>query len=167
MIYFITGGARSGKSNYAQKLALKFSEKPVYIATSRVWDDDYKRRIERHKKDRKDKFISIEEEKYISKLKIENKTAVIDCITLWLVNFFTDNKKDIERTLKEVKTELNRVFKKSCTLIIVSNEIGMGLHAGNEAGRKFTDLQGWTNQFIAENSDKVFLMVAGIPVQIK
>jgi adenosylcobinamide kinase / adenosylcobinamide-phosphate guanylyltransferase len=167
MIYFITGGARSGKSSYAQKLALELSSEPIYIATSRVWDDDYKKRIERHKKDRDSRFISMEEEKFISKLEVENKTIVIDCITLWLTNFFTDNKNDVEKTLEETKLELNKIFQKNCSLIIVSNEIGMGVHAESESGRKFTDLQGWTNQFIAERADKVFLMVSGIPIQIK
>jgi adenosylcobinamide kinase/adenosylcobinamide-phosphate guanylyltransferase len=167
MIYFITGGARSGKSSYAQKLALQLSDEPIYIATSRVWDDDYKKRIERHKKDRDNRFISFEEEKFISRLEIENKTAVIDCITLWLANFFTDNKNEIEKTLEETKSELQKIFQKNCSLIIISNEIGMGVHAESESGRKFTDLQGWINQLIAEKADKVFLMVSGIPIQIK
>ena len=166
-IYFITGGARSGKSSYAQKLALQLSNNPVYVATSRVWDEDHKKRIDRHKKDRDNRFTLIEEEKHISELKIDNKVVVLDCITLWLANFFNDNKNEIEKSLGETKSELKRIFKKNCTFIIVSNEIGMGVHAENENGRKFTDLQGWINQFIAENSDEVFLMVSGIPVRIK
>jgi len=167
MIYFITGGARSGKSSYAQKLALQLSNEPLYIATSRIWDEDHGKRIARHKKDRDSRFTLIEEEKYISRLNIENKTTIIDCITLWLVNFFSDNKSNIEKTLEEVKIELKQIFAKDCSLIIVSNEIGMGVHAANETARKFTDLHGWTNQFIAENADKVFLMISGIPLEIK
>ena len=167
MIYFITGGQRSGKSSYAQKLALQLTNSPLYIATSRTWDDDHKKRIERHKSDRDERWTTIEEEKYISKIELENKVAVIDCITLWLTNFFVDCKYDVEDVLKEIKTELDLLAKKNSTLIIVSNEIGMGLHAETEIGRKFTDLQGWTNQYIAALADKIFLMVSGIPVQIK
>ncbi|MFO7447021.1 MAG: bifunctional adenosylcobinamide kinase/adenosylcobinamide-phosphate guanylyltransferase [Ignavibacteriaceae bacterium] len=167
MIYFITGGARSGKSSYAQKLALQLSDKPVYIATSRVWDDDHKKRIERHIRDRDRRFILMEEEKFISRLILKNKTAVIDCITLWLVNFFSDNKSDADKTLKQAKAELNKIIKKDNTFIIVSNEIGMGIHADTETGRRFTDLQGWINQYIASKADKVFLMVSGIPLQVK
>jgi adenosylcobinamide kinase/adenosylcobinamide-phosphate guanylyltransferase len=167
MIYFITGGARSGKSSYAQKLALRFSNEPVYIATSRVWDEDHKKRIDKHKEDRDSRFTLFEEEKYINQLKIENKTVVIDCITLWLVNFLSDNKYDFKKTLDETKTELKKIFQKDCSLIIVSNEIGMGVHAETETARKFTDLQGWINQFIAENAEEVFLMVSGIPLKIK
>jgi adenosylcobinamide kinase / adenosylcobinamide-phosphate guanylyltransferase len=167
MIYFITGGQRSGKSSYAQKLALQLSNCPLYIATSRVWDEDHKKRIERHKKDRNAQWTTIEEEKFISNVDIENKVAVIDCITLWLTNYFADNGYNVENTLKEVKTELDDIAGKKSTLIIVSNELGMGLHAETETGRKFTDLQGWTNQYIAALSDKVFLMVSGIPLQVK
>lgn len=167
MIYFITGGQRSGKSSYAQKLALQLSECPVYIATSRAWDDDHKKRIERHKHDRDERWTTIEEEKFLSKIDLENKVAVIDCITLWLTNFFVDNKYNVEDVLKEVKIELDALSKKDASLIIVSNEIGMGLHAETVIGRKFTDLQGWTNQYIAALADKVFLMVSGISVQIK
>ena len=167
MIYFITGGQRSGKSIYAQKLALQLSGNPLYIATSRIWDDDHKKRIERHKKDRDSRWTTIEEEKYISKIDLENKVAVIDCITLWLTNFFVDGRHNVEAVLEEIKIELDALAKKDSTLIIVSNEIGMGLHAETETGRKFTDLQGWTNQYIAALADKVFLMVSGIPVQIK
>jgi adenosylcobinamide kinase / adenosylcobinamide-phosphate guanylyltransferase len=167
MIHFITGGARSGKSSYAQKLALRLSNEPVYIATSRMWDEDHKKRINRHKEDRDSRFILFEEEKYISRLKIENRTVVVDCITLWLVNFLSDNKYDFKKTLEETKSELKKIFQIDCSLIIVSNEIGMGVHAESEMARKFTDLQGWINQFIAENAGQVFLMVSGIPLKIK
>ena len=167
MIYFITGGARSGKSSYAQKLALQLSNEPIYIATSRVWDEDHKKRIDKHQEDRDSRFTLFEEEKYISQLKIEKKTAVIDCITLWLVNFLSDNKYDFKKTLDETKTELKKIFQKDCSLIIVSNEIGMGVHAESETARKFTDLQGWVNQYIVENAEEVFLMVSGIPLKIK
>lgn len=167
MIYFITGGARSGKSSYGQELALTLSNNPIYLATSRIWDEDHKSRIERHKADRDSRWQSIEEEKAIDKHDFNGKTVVIDCITLWLTNFFMDNKNDIDLSLKEAKLVLESLFAQKANFIVISNELGMGLHAATEVGRKFTDLQGWVNQFIAKRADKVYLMVSGIPMKIK
>lgn len=167
MIYLITGGERSGKSKYAQQLALKLSPKPVYIATARKWDEDFQKRIQRHQNERDSRWTSIEEEKYLSKINLNNKVAVIDCVTLWLTNFYLDSKNNVEESLKQAKEEFNKLTKKDCTLIIITNEIGMGVHADTEVGRKFVELQGWMNQHIAAKADKVTLMLSGIPVQIK
>lgn len=166
-LIFITGGARSGKSRYAQELALRLSYQPVYIATARKWDEEFKDRIKRHQHDRDERWTSIEEEKYISRLDLHQKVAVIDCVTLWLTNFFVDNKNDIDKCLEDCKQEILALQQKKATLIIISNEIGMGVHAETEIGRKFTDLQGWINQFIARQADEVVFMVSGIPMIIK
>ncbi len=167
MIYYITGGERSGKSSYAQNLALQLSESPYYLATSRIWDDNHRKRIDRHVADRDERWTSIEEEKAISNCIIEGGVVVIDCVTLWLTNYFVDTKNDIEKSLSLAKEEFNKLLTKKATLIIISNEIGMGVHASTEVGRKFTELQGWMNQYIAKHSDKAILMVSGIPVEIK
>jgi adenosylcobinamide kinase/adenosylcobinamide-phosphate guanylyltransferase len=167
MIYFITGGQRSGKSTYGQKLALELSDNPIYLATSRIWDEDHKARIERHKIDRDEQWTTIEEEKFLSAHDFTNKTVVIDCVTLWLTNFFMDSNNDVDRSLEEAKTELSKLFRQDANFIIISNELGMGLHAETEIGRKFADLQGWMNQFIAAKADKVYLMISGIPVKVK
>jgi adenosylcobinamide kinase / adenosylcobinamide-phosphate guanylyltransferase len=166
-IIFITGGARSGKSRYAQELALQLSSSPVYMATARQWDGEFQQRIQRHKNDRDERWTSIEEEKYISRSDLSNKVAVIDCVTLWLTNFFIDNKYDIDQCLAECKQEIGRLQQQAGTFIIISNEIGMGVHAETEIGRKFTDLQGWMNQHIAALADKVVFMVSGIAMEIK
>ncbi|MCR4317197.1 MAG: bifunctional adenosylcobinamide kinase/adenosylcobinamide-phosphate guanylyltransferase [Planctomycetes bacterium] len=166
-IIFITGGERSGKSAHAQKIALSLSKKPAYVATARIWDDDFRTRIERHKKDRGDEWINIEEEKRIGSIDIEKKVVVIDCVTLWLTNYFCDSKYDVECSFDEAKREFEKISSKSGTLIFISNEIGMGVHAHSEAGRKFTELQGWMNQYIAARAEKAILMVSGIPVVIK
>ncbi|WP_299899299.1 bifunctional adenosylcobinamide kinase/adenosylcobinamide-phosphate guanylyltransferase [uncultured Aquimarina sp.] len=167
MLYYITGGERSGKSSYAQNLALELSKKPVYIATSRVWDGDHRKRIDRHIADRSDVWTSIEEEKELSKVIHKNTTVVIDCVTLWLTNFFVDTKNDIEISLEQAKKEFNKLITIEANIIIISNEIGMGVHATTEIGRKFTELQGWMNQHIAKHADHAILMVSGIPVKIK
>ena len=167
MIWYITGGERSGKSGYAQKLALEHSQSPLYVATSRIWDEDFKKRVQMHVSDRDERWTTLEEEKYISKLDLKGRVVVVDCVTLWLTNFYTDTKYDLQQSLKLAKEEFDILAKEDCTLIIISNELGMGTHAETEIGRKFVELQGWMNQHIAARADKAVLMISGIPVQLK
>lgn len=167
-IIFITGGQRSGKSSFAQELALKKSSHPIYLATARNWDEDFNNRIQRHQADRGPEWINKEEEKYISEVDIpENAIVVVDCVTLWLTNFFADNNQNVEASLEQAKKEFEKFLLKNINVIIVSNEVGMSLHAQTEIGRKFTDLQGWMNQFIAKKADEVYFMISGIPQKIK
>lgn len=167
MIYFITGGQRSGKSRFGQELAKRMGNKPIYLATSRIWDDDHHDRIKRHQADRDDSWHTIEEEKMISQHDFKGKVVLLDCLTLWLTNFFTDNDGDIELSLQQTKAEINALLNQNLNLIIISNEIGMGLHGDSSVGRKFTDLQGWMNQYIAENANEVYFMISGISMRIK
>ena len=167
-LFFITGGARSGKSRYAQDLALQLTDHPVYIATSRKWDDEeFRQRVLRHQQDRDLRWTTLEEEKYLSRLELAGKVAVIDCITLWLTNFFIDLKYDVDACLKACCKEIDELCCQDAALLIISNEIGLGVHAETEMGRKFTDLQGWMNQYIASKAGTVVLMISGIPVTIK
>lgn len=166
-ITLITGGARSGKSSYAQQLAECLSENPVYLATARVWDEDFRQRIARHQADRGPNWENLEEEKQLSRFNLNERCVLLDCITLWLTNFFYDNNNDLNRTLEEAKTEWARFTEFNGELIVVTNELGMGVHPENEMARKFADLQGWMNQHIAKQAHHVILMVSGIPVQIK
>lgn len=87
-ITLITGGARSGKSSYAQRLALERSDRPVYLATSRVWDQEHRLRIERHRADRGLQWETVEEPKNLSRRDFRGRTVVVDCVTLWCTNFF-------------------------------------------------------------------------------
>jgi len=167
MIHYITGGERSGKSSYAQKLAISLSDKPKYIATSRIWDSDHQNRIDRHVNDRDERWTSVEEEKEISKHIFPKETVVIDCVTLWLTNYFVDTKNNIEQCLSLAKEEYNKLLDIDANIIIISNEIGMGIHAQTEVGRKFTELQGWVNQHIAKHADKATFMVSGLAVKLK
>lgn len=166
-VIFITGGQRSGKSSYAQTKALELSKNPVYLATSRIWDDDFKNRVDRHKNDRSDNWINIEEETEISKLDLQSKVVVLDCITLWLTNYFSDNNYEVNKSLEEAKQEWDKFILTDFTVFVISNEIGMGVHASTEGARKFTDLQGWMNQYIAQKADEVILMISGIPMKVK
>jgi len=168
MIYLITGGERSGKSSYAQNLALQLSNAPIYVATARKWDEDFQNRIDRHQQERDERWTNIEKEKHLSEIDFSGKVALIDCVTLWLTNFFIDHKNDVALSLEEAKREfLSIAAQENATLIIVTNEIGMGVHAETHIGRKFTELQGWMNQFLASNADEVVSMVTGIPEKIK
>lgn len=163
----ILGGARSGKSRLAQQLAQQNSSCPVYLATSRMWDDDHRARIERHKRDRGPEWTSLEEEKHISRLNLRDRVIVIDCMTLFLTNFFVDTGFDEELSLSLAKQELEGFLALGNHCYFVSNELGQGVHASTEAGRKFIDLQGRFNQHLASCVDTVALMVAGIPLTVK
>lgn len=167
MITLITGGARSGKSRYAQELALSSTDTPVYVATARVWDKEFEARVTRHQSERDERWTNIEEERDVSRLAIAGKVAVIDCVTLWLTNLFVEYKSDLARALQFLQQEIDALYTLDGHFIIITNEIGMGVHAETEAGRKFTDLQGWANQYIASKAARVVFMVSGIPMIIK
>jgi adenosylcobinamide kinase/adenosylcobinamide-phosphate guanylyltransferase len=166
-IHLITGGQRSGKSSFAQHIAIEKSEHPLYIATSRRWDDDHAQRIIRHQNDRSDKWETIEEEVSLSSVDIDNRVVVLDCITLWLTNIFFDLKGDVEKSLLKAKEEWNLFKIKEGEVYVITNEIGMGGHPTNSVQIKFTDVQGWMNQYIAKEAESVTLMVSGIPLKIK
>ncbi len=167
MIYFITGGERSGKSRYAQQLALGLSAQPVYLATARKWDADFENRIQRHQQERDSRWINLEEEKYLSRMALKHQAVVIDCVTLWLTNFYTDHQYNWEAALTEARNEFDLLAQQPADFIIISNEIGMGVHADTAIGRKFVELQGWMNQHIAARADQVFFMVSGIALKVK
>ncbi len=166
-IILITGGARSGKSKYAERLALTLSPNPVYLATSRIWDEEFRQRVIRHQADRGPEWTNIEEDKELSRHSLSERVVLIDCVTLWCTNFFFDLDSNIEKSLEAIKQEFERFVKQDATFIFVTNEIGMGGTSENLIQRKFTDLQGWANQYIANRADKVVLMVSGIPLVVK
>ena len=138
----------------------------MYIATARVWDEEFRRRVEHHRQNRGAEWTNIEEEKLLSRHDISGRVAVIDCVTLWCTNFFMEQN-DVRLALEEIKAEFDRFTAQDATFIFVTNEIGRGGVSPNRLQRQFTDLQGWTNQYIASKADEVILMVSGIPVKIK
>lgn len=166
-IVLITGGARSGKSSYAEKMALTLSPTPVYIATARIWDDEFKQRVLHHQQRRGPEWTNIEEEKELSKHNLTGRVVLIDCVTLWCTNFFFDLDGHVKEALETARHEFDRLIQQEATFLFVTNEIGCGGTSENEIQRKFTDMQGWMNQYIASKADEVILMVSGIPVKIK
>lgn len=166
-IILITGGARSGKSSYAEKMALSLSTHPVYLATARIWDEEFRQRVLRHQRDRGPEWENIEEEKELSRHRLAERVILIDCVTLWCTNFLFDSQADIDPLLEEIKAEFDRFTAQDATFIFVTNEIGLGGTSPNDLQRKFTDLVGWVNQYIAAHSDNVYFMVSGLPMKLK
>ena len=165
-IILITGGQRSGKSEKAEALALSLSTNPVYLATAHVWDEEFRERVRRHQERRGPEWTNIEEELYLSRHDLTGRVVVIDCVTLWLTNWLMAND-NVDAILAEAKREFDAFTQHDATYIFVTNEIGLGGVSDNALQRKFTDLQGWMNQYIAQKADEVILMVSGIPVKVK
>ena len=183
-VIMITGGARSGKSRYAEELALSLSENPVYVATAHIWDDEFRERVRKHQARRGPEWTNIEEEKELSRHDLTGRVAVIDCVTLWCTNYFFEQqvghasqrddvvghasqRDSVDSALEALKAEFDKFTAHDATYIFVTNEIGMGGVSENAVQRKFTDLQGWMNQYVASQADEVILMVSGIPIKVK
>ena len=166
-IILITGGQRSGKSSKAEELALSLSANPVYLATAHIWDDEFRERVRKHQVRRGPQWTNIEEEIHLSHHNLSGRVVVIDCVTLWLTNFFFQLDSKVDKSLEAAKAEFDAFTQNDATYIFVTNEIGSGGTSENAIQRKFTDLQGWMNQYIASKADEVILMVSGIAVKVK
>lgn len=168
-VILITGGQRSGKSEYAEQMALGLTADPVYMATARVWDDEFRERVRHHQERRGPQWTNIEEPMWLSQHDVAGRVVVVDCITLWLTNFFFfEDDNDVARALQQAKDEFDRlVSQPGATFIFVTNEIGLGGVSENALQRRFTDLQGWMNQYVARRADEVVLMVSGISIKVK
>lgn len=167
-VLLITGGQRSGKSQYAEQLALSLSPNPIYVATARVFDEEFRQRVALHQARRGPQWTNIEEEKELARHNFSQRVVLVDCLTLWATNFFFDLNESIERVLLALREQLEALFaQKDVTYIFVTNELGLGGVSPNATQRRFTDLQGSLNQIVAHQADEVTLMVSGIPVRIK
>ena len=166
-IILITGGQSSGKSLHAEQRALELAPDPVYVATARTGDDEMAVRIERHRKRRGSQWTTIEEPVHLGRLDFPGRTLLVDCVTLWCSNIFFDLDCNPDDALDVVRREFDDLASRDATYIFVTNEIGLGGVAGTDIGRRFADLQGHINQYIAARADEVTLVVSGIPVKIK
>lgn len=167
---FILGGARSGKSHYAIKLAKGLSRKVAYIATCTHPDKEMKERIKLHKNSRPRHWKVVEEGKEISstlnKLKNKYDIVVIDCLGLFVSNLLSENLKD-RQVLKRLKDLTQCLSNTKPTTILVSNEVGSGIVPENPLARRFRDLLGLANQMMAKKADEVIFMQSGLPITIK
>lgn len=161
-IIMVTGGQRSGKSMFAERMAKALSDHPVYMATAHVEDEEFRERVRIHQARRGAEWTTIEEEKYLSRHTVEGRVVLVDCCTLWLTNFFSD-----ASPLTEIEAEFDRLTAQDATFIFVTNEIGLGGTSVNEVQRRFTDMLGAFNQYVADRADEVYLLVSGIPMKIK
>jgi len=173
-IILLLGGARSGKSYYAQQLAMELGNKVLFAATGEALDEEMKARIAQHKKDRPKTWRTLEIASGIGK-KLEKQigdaeVVIIDCITLLISNLLR-GKPDNSEAEKLAKAEINELIesmdKLDASFIIVSNEVGMGLVPDNKLGRIYRDLLGKANQLLAAHATEVYLMLACLPVQVK
>ncbi|MGL4995837.1 MAG: bifunctional adenosylcobinamide kinase/adenosylcobinamide-phosphate guanylyltransferase [Deefgea sp.] len=164
----VTGAQKSGKSRYAEQRALALSDRPAYLATSRIWDDDFAERIATHQAQRDSCWVNLEQETDLAAHGFAGDVIVLDCITLWLTNLFTDSEYDKHATVIEAKARwADFVTATPQTVIAVGNEIGWSLHAETQMGRHFVDLHGSFMQFAAAQAEEVVLMVAGLPMRVK
>lgn len=173
-IIFITGGARSGKSSLALKPALNWKGQKAFIATAEPLDLEMCMRIDRHKRQRGDSWLVIEEPvkiaDIIERIMGEHSLIVLDCLTLWVSNLITGQygeynvEDEYENFVKVLK-----LFKQSSgsQFVIVSNEVGLGIVPDNALARRYRDLAGMLNQMVSELADEVYFVVSGIPIKIK
>jgi adenosylcobinamide kinase/adenosylcobinamide-phosphate guanylyltransferase len=169
-IYFITGGARSGKSAFAEKLADGLSGKRAYIATAQALDPEMAARIERHRQGRAHAWDTYEEPLAVAdllrKLSGRYQTVLLDCLTLWLSNIMAHSEGDGDITARsEELVAAIKGFGSGC--IVVSNEVGLGIVPDNPLARQFRDCAGVLNQKMAKIADEAYFMAAGIPMKIK
>ena len=175
MAVLITGGARSGKSRFAEEYAARLGNDGIYIATSQILDDEMQQRIERHRQRRESSAFAwrtVEEPHDLSgQLAIGYGSVVlIDCLTLWLSNWllrYENDEQCEEKIMAKVDELADALTKLSGRIIVVTNEVGDGIVPEYPLGRQFRDLAGWMNQRIASVSRKVFLVTAGIPIELK
>lgn len=169
-ITLILGGARSGKSQFALKLARQTAGSVVFIATATVSDKEMGKRIKLHRKNRPSHWRTIEEPKKLSFLvkRAPKKTdlIIIDCLTIFISNLLLEGRSDYS-IQNEVNSVLSTIRKSGFDSLIVSNEAGMGIVPDNPLARRFRDLAGRINQSIAAASDEAYFIVSGLPLKIK
>ena len=168
-IILITGGARSGKSKYAEERVAALGSRRLYVATAEAKDDEMAQRIAAHQKRRGSGWTTVEEPVQLAETlrawRGRTDSALVDCLTLWLSNLLL---KDDENQVEEKVEALVRALPQlDFPVIFVTNEVGAGIVPDNPLARQFRDLAGWTNQRIAAAANEVVLMVAGIPMVVK
>lgn len=169
-ITFITGGARSGKSAFAEKLASSVSGKRAYLATAQALDAEMVARIEHHRKRRGSAWDTYEEPlavaELVQKLSGRYDVVLLDCLTLWLSNVMARTEKD-DFILTQVGDLLGALKDFGGVCIAVSNEVGLGIVPDNALARRYRDLAGIMNQRIAQRADDAYFLAAGIPMKLK
>lgn len=177
MIHLVLGGARSGKSHFAELKATEMQafqvgqkiRQVIYVATATVADHEMQQRITLHREARPQEWVLIEEPLHLSEVvklhSAEDKVLLIECMTLWLSNWLCAGDKAGWATEKQAFLDALQVS--SANIVVVSNEVGSGVVPLGELSRDFVDQAGWLNQALAALSDRASLVVAGYPVELK
>ncbi|WP_347988243.1 bifunctional adenosylcobinamide kinase/adenosylcobinamide-phosphate guanylyltransferase [Methylomonas sp. AM2-LC] len=172
-VQLILGGARSGKSRYAEKLALASGMPVTYIATAQVYDDEFGERVARHKAQRPAEWKTLEVPHYLAAClqanAAEGQCLLVECLTLWLAQCICPDclpPEGIDWPAQR-RLLLENLPNLPGKIIMVSNEVGMGIVPLGEINRQFQDQAGWLNQALAEISDQVTFVAAGLPLQLK
>lgn len=164
---FVLGGARSGKSRYAQARAEALGGRPMFIATAEAFDDEMRDRIARHRADRDSRWRTVEAPRElaaaIDALRGAEPVVLVDCLTLWVSNLLLADA-DIPRASDQLCDAIARF---DGALILVANEVGLGIVPDNALARRFRDAAGLLNQAVARVSDEVVLLTAGLPLTLK
>jgi adenosylcobinamide kinase/adenosylcobinamide-phosphate guanylyltransferase len=172
-ITLILGGARSGKSAYAEKLAVESKLPVTYIATAQVYDDEFQQRVEHHKDRRPADWALVEEPHYLTqtlaRLANTNQCIIVDCLTLWLAQWICPDCNPPKDSTWQSEREnfLKTLAILEGQIILVSNEVGMGIVPLGEINRQFQDEQGRLNQAVAAIADHVIFAAAGLPLNLK
>jgi adenosylcobinamide kinase/adenosylcobinamide-phosphate guanylyltransferase len=168
-VFYVTGGARSGKSSFALQLAARY-EKKIFLATAEPFDDEMKSRIGKHREERGERFITIEEplypERALRNLPDGSEIVLLDCLTVWagnLMHFFEDE----HEINKRIECFLEVLRQPPCDIILVSNEVGMGIVPENPMARRFRDIAGIVNQRVASIATEAYLLCSGLSVRLK
>ena len=169
-LLLVLGGARSGKSRYAVAQAQEIGGSAAVVATARALDADMATRIARHRAERPTGWTTLEEPRDIvaaaRRAAASHDVLVIDCVTIWVANLM--ERGDDDTAVLAAADDLAKLMRERLTsLVVVSNEVGAGVHPPTALGRRFADLLGFVNQCLAAAADRVTLMVAGIPLTVK
>lgn len=165
-LYFVTGGAASGKSTFAETLVRGTGKPKIYVATMQPYDDEMRTKLTKHQSDRGDDWTTIEAPiDVVTILENAQPTDVIllDCVTLWLTNVLLADH-DVDAACGEL---VNALVTCPCDVVVVSNEVGMGIVPDNAISRKFRNMQGKINQMIAARADTVVTVISGLPLVLK
>jgi len=170
-VIYISGGARSGKSSYAQSLAEACPGELLYVATAGIHDAEMEARVNKHRADRGERWSTLEEPLDLAgrlPQAADGKGAILlDCVTLWLTNLLFHHGEQSEPVLAEVERFIAMLSQIEAPLLLVSNEVGFGIVPDNPLARQFRDLAGTVNQRLARAADEAWLVVSGLPVRLK
>lgn len=164
-VTLVLGGARSGKSVYAERVVTALPSPWVYVATAQAFDDEMRARIAAHRARRAAGWVSVEEPIDLSRALADAgaRPVLVDCLTLWLTNLMLGGH-DIVPATAALDAALNR---RSATTVLISNEVGLGIVPDNALARAFRDEAGRLNQHLAQRADTVLFLVAGLPMRVK